>query len=146
MPRATFNRDDLAGGTDRASTFPDLTGPQGEEAIGRDRGLTKGVGQGLDRTFDALIGQLERAPVVTEGLIGAGLTGLILSQATLNLFAVLGLAPLTGVPLPFISYGGSSMIAVAFGMGLILALTRRRPEGERVVRTVISRDPVPDPA
>ena len=38
-------------------------------------------------------------------LVAAGITGLILSQATLNLFAVLGLAPLTGVPLPFISYG-----------------------------------------
>ena len=38
-------------------------------------------------------------------LLAAGLTSLILCQATLNVFAVLGLAPLTGVPLPFISYG-----------------------------------------
>ena len=38
-------------------------------------------------------------------LLAAGLTSLILCQAILNIFAVLGLAPLTGVPLPFISYG-----------------------------------------
>ena len=38
-------------------------------------------------------------------LLPAGITSLILCQATLNFFAVLGLAPLTGVPLPFISYG-----------------------------------------
>ncbi len=38
-------------------------------------------------------------------LLAAGLTSLILVQAALNLFAVLGLAPLTGVPLPFVSYG-----------------------------------------
>ena len=38
-------------------------------------------------------------------LLAAGITSLILCQALLNVFAVLGLAPLTGVPLPFISYG-----------------------------------------
>ena len=38
-------------------------------------------------------------------LLAAGITSLILCQATLNFFAVLGLVPLTGVPLPFISYG-----------------------------------------
>ena len=38
-------------------------------------------------------------------LLAAGLTSLILVQATINLFAVMGLAPLTGVPLPFVSYG-----------------------------------------
>ena len=37
-----------------------------------------------------------------------GITSLILVQAMLNLFAVLGLAPLTGVPLPFISYGSDA--------------------------------------
>jgi len=53
-------------------------------------------------------------------LLGAGLTSLILCQATLNLFAVMGLAPLTGVPLPFISYGNSNMIVLLGAMGLLL--------------------------
>ena len=38
----------------------------------------------------------------------------------LNVFAVLGLAPLTGVPLPFVSYGSSSMIVMLAAMGLLL--------------------------
>jgi cell division protein FtsW len=53
-------------------------------------------------------------------LLAAGITSLILSQATLNFFAVLGLAPLTGVPLPFISYGSTNLIVLLAGMGLLL--------------------------
>src|SRR3954453_1777810 len=53
-------------------------------------------------------------------LVAAGITGLILSQAVLNLFAVMGMAPLTGVPLPFISYGSSNLIVVLAGAGILL--------------------------
>jgi cell division protein FtsW len=53
-------------------------------------------------------------------LLAAGITSLILCQATLNFFAVLGLAPLTGVPLPFISYGSTNLIVLLGGMGLLL--------------------------
>ena len=53
-------------------------------------------------------------------LLAAGLTSLILCQAALNVFAVLGLAPLTGVPLPFISYGPSNLIVLLAAMGLLL--------------------------
>ena len=49
-----------------------------------------------------------------------GITSLILSQACLNVFAVLGLAPLTGVPLPFISYGATNLTVLLAGMGLLL--------------------------
>jgi cell division protein FtsW len=55
-----------------------------------------------------------------SALIAVGVTALILSQAILNVFAVLGLAPLTGVPLPFVSYGSSSLIVMLAGMGLLL--------------------------
>ena len=55
-------------------------------------------------------------------LLAAGLTGLILSQATLNLFAVMGLAPLTGVPLPFMSYGSSNLIVLLAAMGLVMCV------------------------
>jgi cell division protein FtsW len=57
-------------------------------------------------------------------LLAAGLTTLILGQAAINLFAVLGLAPLTGVPLPFVSYGGSSLIVTLASAGLILNVAR----------------------
>jgi cell division protein FtsW len=53
-------------------------------------------------------------------LLAAGLTSLILSQAMLNVFAVLGLAPLTGVPLPLVSYGTSSLLVTLAAMGLLL--------------------------
>jgi cell division protein FtsW len=53
-------------------------------------------------------------------LLAAGITSLILSQACLNVFAVLGLAPLTGVPLPFISYGATNLTVLLAGIGLLL--------------------------
>ncbi len=55
-----------------------------------------------------------------SALIAVGVTSLIVSQALLNVFAVLGLAPLTGVPLPFVSYGSSSLIVMLAAMGLLL--------------------------
>jgi cell division protein FtsW len=55
-----------------------------------------------------------------SALIAVGMTSLIVSQAVLNVFAVLGLAPLTGVPLPFVSYGSSSLIVTLAAMGLLL--------------------------
>ena len=51
-------------------------------------------------------------------------------QAIINMGVTLDLMPAKGMTLPFISYGGSSLIAVAFGMGMVLALTRRRPGSE----------------
>src|SRR5437763_4353506 len=55
-----------------------------------------------------------------SSLVAVGVTTLIVSQATLNVFAVLGLAPLTGVPLPFVSYGSSSLIVMLAAMGLLM--------------------------
>jgi len=53
-------------------------------------------------------------------LLAAGITSLILVQAVINFFAVMGMAPLTGVPLPFISYGSSNMVVLLGAMGLLL--------------------------
>jgi cell division protein FtsW len=58
-------------------------------------------------------------------LLAAGLTALILCQALLNVFAVLGIAPLTGVPLPFISSGSSNLLVVLATMGLLLNVASR---------------------
>ena len=49
---------------------------------------------------------------------------MIMVQALINLFAVLGLAPLTGVPLPFVSYGNSSMLVTLAAVGLLLNIAR----------------------
>lgn len=60
-------------------------------------------------------------------LAGLGLALLIGLQAAMNIAVTAGVAPITGMTLPFISYGGSSMVASGAAMGMLLALTRRRP-------------------
>ena len=60
-------------------------------------------------------------------LATSGLALLFALQALVNIGVNLDIAPPTGMTLPFISYGGSSMLALCFSAGLLLALTRRRP-------------------
>jgi rod shape determining protein RodA len=52
-------------------------------------------------------------------MIAAGATTLLLTHAGVNLGMVVGLAPVTGLPLPFVSYGGSAMVSAAIAVGLI---------------------------
>jgi cell division protein FtsW len=60
-------------------------------------------------------------------LASAGLMTQFFVQACINMAVNVGLAPSKGMTLPFISYGGSSMIALSLGMGLLLAFTRKNP-------------------
>jgi cell division protein FtsW len=59
--------------------------------------------------------------------LAAGITSLVCGQAAINLAAVVGLAPLTGIPLPFVSYGGSSLVVMLASVGILLNIAR----GER---------------
>ena len=72
-------------------------------------------------------------------LLAAGLTSLILSQALLNVFAVLGLAPLTGVPLPFVSAGSTSITVLLAAVGLLLNVAAPAHTHLRVVATPEAR-------
>jgi cell division protein FtsW len=65
-------------------------------------------------------------------LASAGLTLLFALQAIINMAVNVGLVPAKGMTLPFISSGGSSMLAVGLAMGMLLAVTRRRPDPARV--------------
>jgi len=56
--------------------------------------------------------------------LAAGITALVCGQAAINLAAVLGLAPLTGIPLPFVSYGGSSLVITLLSVGILLNIAR----------------------
>jgi len=60
----------------------------------------------------------------------SGLAILFGVQAAINMSVNLHLIPAKGMTLPFISYGGSSLISLAYGMGMLLALTRERPRAE----------------
>ena len=53
-------------------------------------------------------------------LLAAGITALVCGQAAINLAAALGIAPLTGIPLPFVSYGGSSLVVLLAAVGILL--------------------------
>jgi cell division protein FtsW len=66
-------------------------------------------------------------------LLATGLTSLILCQATLNIFVVLGIAPLTGVPLPFISYGPTNLTIMLAAVGLLLNVADGSRAGLRLV-------------
>jgi cell division protein FtsW len=61
--------------------------------------------------------------------LAAGITTLVCGQAAVNLAAVLGIAPLTGIPLPFVSYGGSSLVVLLTAVGVLLNIA----VNERVV-------------
>jgi cell division protein FtsW (lipid II flippase) len=52
-------------------------------------------------------------------MVGVGLASMLLFQIMVNVGMVLGIMPVIGIPLPFITYGGSSMISLLFGMGIL---------------------------
>ena len=62
-------------------------------------------------------------------LAAAGLLIQFGIQAFINMGSTINLMPTKGMTLPFVSYGGSSLFALAIGMGMALALTRERPQG-----------------
>ncbi len=80
--------------------------------------------------------------------LAAGITALVCGQAAINLAAVMGLAPLTGIPLPFVSYGGSSLVVQLASVGVLLniagdgarARAAVRDRGRRDGRTRAARD------
>jgi cell division protein FtsW len=80
-------------------------------------------------------------------LLAAALTALVGGQAAINLAAVLGLAPLTGIPLPFLSYGGSNLVVQLASVGILLniAANGARP-ATAAVRDRRRRDGGPRPA
>ena len=63
-------------------------------------------------------------------MVGAGIASMILFQLTVNVGMVLGIMPITGIPLPFITHGGSSLISLAVGLGVLqsIAIRQRRAE------------------
>jgi len=76
-----------------------------------------------------------RAPDLHHRLIATGLASLIAVQAIDNAGAALGVMPVTGVPLPFVSYGGSSLLVLLASTGLLFSISRRSQRAARQQRT-----------
>ena len=116
----------IGNGVQKAFYLPEAHTDMISAVIGEELGMIGIVGVvGLFAMFGyAGLKVAQKAKDNYGKLLVAGLTSLILVQATINLFAVMGLAPLTGVPLPFVSYGNSSLMATLFAVGLILNVAR----------------------
>ena len=76
-----------------------------------------------------------RAPDTFGRLLAAGITSWLGLQTIVNLGAVTGLLPVTGVPLPFMSYGGSALIVGLAGVGVLASIARARAPSSRTTRS-----------
>ena len=79
--------------------------------------------------------------------LAAGLTVLVCAQAAVNIAAVMAVAPLTGIPLPFVSYGGSSLVVLLVCLGVVAVEVcgsgkRRRKRRRRRKRCVLVITPL----
>jgi rod shape determining protein RodA len=72
----------------------------------------------------------ERSRDTFGRLLAAGVAGLIVFQAVVNVGMNLGLMPVTGIPLPFVSYGGSSFLTLVLGLGLVESVAIRHKKLE----------------
>ena len=63
-------------------------------------------------------------------MFGAGLASAILIQVFVNVGMGIGILPVTGIPLPFISHGGASLISLAIGLGVIQSINIRQHRAE----------------
>jgi len=66
----------------------------------------------------------KNAPDVFSRLLAVGIVSWIVFQSAINIAAISGIVPLTGVPLPFISYGGTSMVFILSAVGILLNISR----------------------
>ena len=63
-------------------------------------------------------------------MMGAGIASMILFQIGVNVGMVLGLMPITGIPLPFITHGGASLVSIAIGLGVLQSIAMRQQRAE----------------
>ncbi len=127
----------IGNGVQKAFYLPEAHTDMISAVIGEEFGL---IGFGMLILVFGLFGyagfQIARKAKDEYGrILAAGLTGLILVQACLNLYAVMGMAPLTGIPLPLVSYGNNSLIVTLVAVGLILNVARggQLAEGRKTI-------------
>ncbi len=77
-----------------------------------------------------------RAPDRFGSFLAIGLTTMVAFQALFNISVVLGLLPTKGIPLPFVSYGGSSLLINLIGMGILLNVSQHASGSQVVTMTL----------
>jgi cell division protein FtsW len=87
-----------------------------------------------------------RAPDTFGFLLGCGLTFLLGLQAFINIGVVTGALPNKGLALPFISYGGSNLLAMFASVGLIFSIARKGRELPAVRKNPFATAEIPEPA
>jgi cell division protein FtsW len=76
-----------------------------------------------------------RAPDRFSSLLAVGITCWVVSQATINIGGVIGVLPITGIPLPFVSFGGSSLVVVLLASGILVGISRTTERRARAMAT-----------
>ena len=128
----------LGGGREKWGTLPNAHTDFIFSVVGEELGLVGAVAVML--LFFALAWYGYRAAVRAPDrfgcLVAVGVTTWITSQAIINMGAVIGVLPVTGIPLPFISFGGSSLVITLAAVGILMNIALqeragRRPSGPR---------------
>jgi cell division protein FtsW len=118
--------DGLGQGIQKVNYLPEAHTDMIFAVIGEELGLIGTAALILGYALFAYAGL--RIALVTRDPFGkrlaSGIVALVCGQAVINLAAVLGLAPLTGIPLPFVSYGGSSLVVALLSVGVLLNIAR----------------------
>jgi cell division protein FtsW len=81
-----------------------------------------------------------RAPDRFGAFLALGLTTMVAFQAFFNVSVVLGLLPTKGIPLPFVSYGGSSLLINLLGMGILLNVSQHTSSTHVITTTLRAQD------
>lgn len=81
-----------------------------------------------------------RAPDRFGAFLALGLTAMVVVQAFFNISVVLGLLPTKGIPLPFVSFGGSSLLMSMVGMGILLNVSQHASASHHVITTEMTAD------
>ncbi len=95
--------------------------------IGEETGLVGGFFVSALFVMLTLVGVrvASRAPTRFAALAASGITAWLVGQAVINIGAVVGLLPVTGVPLPFVSFGGSALVISLFGIGILANIAKQ---------------------
>jgi cell division protein FtsW len=75
----------------------------------------------------------QRCPDRFSQLAATGVTAWLLGQALVNMGAVVGLLPITGIPLPMVSFGGSALVPTLFAIGMLASFARHEPAAAKAL-------------